>query len=348
MRLLRVLLLVAAWLGAGAVALYHLSEARRLQARLGHLDERSQRLERELESALQQREHTHALLEAAATERGAQREADAERRRQAQRAPPERVRLLINAVNRCLREDGYPRLRLLHARGLADGALRDVELLETAADGLGADLYTAAELRLSLDRAEARLAIELRQGTAVCAGERRPLRDDERIVLRPVDGRLWEEATALVLRAEGQYPDTALAVRAAAPPGLTALEKQEWIARFDRLLAAADTELRYRVGALGALGEGVFREVMVLGYDERGTLTLAIEAERLTAIVDDRLGIVELLLERGILRRGSREITIPAAGYSVLLPGVRRAEAMEHLIGMLVERSADPAPVEDQ
>ena len=336
--LVRVVLLGFAMAVAAAVAVYHLSEARRLHARLAHLSARERQLEGDLADSIRQSEKSTQLLAAAVEAEQVRRAQQEARIRAAQRPPPEGVRLALIALNECLREDGFDRLRCLSGRWLTGAELGEVELIERDDASLGSVLYVCGRLRLRLDREAGALTLVFLDGHRLVGGEREEFPAAGLLLrLHPVEGPMWEARLGYLVESSGRYP---LADAARPPPGQLDLPGREaWLARISSLLEHAESgDLSYRIEGLSGLHEGVFRGVMMLGYDRDDRLAMAVEAKRMSVCARPQLGVVELLLEEGVLRKAGGETTIPAAGYRIVLPSVSREDAVNTMLGMVLER----------
>ena len=150
--------------------------------------------------------------------------------------------------------------------------------------------------------------------------------------------RMAPAMRALDADEDGEYSAEEAAIIRPADRTLAPLERDAWLDRLDRLLASAGTDLRYRVDGLGGLEAAAFTGVLLLGYDGKQRLEIAVEAARMAVVSDAAGGTVELVLEDGVLRRSGGETTIPAAGYRVLLPAVTAETAMQTMLGMVVTR----------
>lgn len=328
--------------GAVAVAAYHLSEAQRLHLRIAELltrrDElvtRCQVLESQLADALRARDGaTEAVADAVERERARRAAVD----EHDTVGMPEGVRLALVALNDCLRDDEHGTLRFFFARAIEDHVLRGVELVERDPRSLRTHAYLADRVEIELQRDVGQLTIHLHDGEVVSGGERRPLvADGESIVLADVDGPLWEHRCGLFLEARGAYPPEPDPELEQHRHRLEAVVASDWIQRFDRLLAGAGTDLDLHVGHIGGIDDGVFLDVLVLGYDAGRKLALAAEASRMKVVTGPGRS-VELLLEDGVLRRAAGDTTIPARGYSILLPALRPEDAMNEMLGMVERR----------
>ncbi|MBI5849992.1 MAG: hypothetical protein HZB39_02975 [Planctomycetes bacterium] len=313
------------------------SRARELEARL---------FEREAELAAARDQLTAALTQVEAVNTTLAREqgelerarADFEQRRERVRAPmPEGVRLVVVAIDECLARDGLNGIKLLDARALRDDALREVEVLESGRDHRSATLWTAEELRFALDRATGELALRFRGGTVLRDGVSRPIDPaGESILLSGVDGEHWEQRLPSLVIAAGEYPVTVAAreAREALDPGTM----ESWRVRLETLLANATTGKRWRVGRFRILRDAYFVDASIHGYGQDGLLAESASARRLAIEIDRDGGSVALLLEDGVLRKPGGETTIPATGYRMLLPGVTPRDAIDAMLGLVIDR----------
>ena len=60
--------------------------------------------------------------------------------------------------------------------------------------------------------------------------------------------------------------------------------------------------------------------------------------DQLAVEIDERGGVVSLLLRGGVLRRGRLESTITGEGYRMLLPGLTPKETIDAMLGMVVKK----------
>ena len=84
--------------------------------------------------------------------------------------------------------------------------------------------------------------------------------------------------------------------------------------------------------------EARFVDGAVHGYRADGLLAQSASAKSLAIEVDREAQCVSLLLEDGVLRKAGGDTTIPAAGYRVLLPAVTVHDAIDSMLGMVVDR----------
>jgi hypothetical protein len=158
--------------------------------------------------------------------------------------------------------------------------------------------------------------------------------EGHQILLPDVDGEEWERRLPYLVRPHGEYP---IPLEPEVLAGLSRIERDQWVRRFERLLSEADTVTGYELKSVVGLEDGRFRRTLLLGYGERGNvLTMSVEAERLWVAVNDDAGTVELRLEEGTLRTAGGETPLPDSGYRIQLPGITPARAIEALLGMVI------------
>jgi hypothetical protein len=311
-----------------------------VEAKSRELAERDSRigfLERGMAAALARAESVNEAVAARRAELDALRAELDERRVAAGKPMPEGVRLAVRALEDVLVADGYDGFRVIQARALDDGALHDVELVETRDAGRRVTYFRAARLSVELDRESGAAALMLRDGHAVEDGELRSFGDDGiSIELREVDGPEWERRLPFIVRAVGEYPEDS--ARAVADEVLDLSTRERWRQRVDGLLAAADTEVRYELGGFRTVRDGRLLDAALHGFDGARLLDRSASAARLGIEVDRVSGVVALLLEDGVLRRRGGETKIPASGYRILLPGVTPEQALDAMLGFVVER----------
>jgi hypothetical protein len=297
-------------------------------------------LEDELQGALAREREVHALLTARRQAEADDREARADRERQALAPPPEGVRLALAALAEVLGRSGH-RLRFLEARALAGHALHDVEVFEppsAATRGAGV-LWLAARATFNLERAAGVLTIRFHSGTVSRGGERSDLAAaGEPLLLEGVDGRALESRLPHLVVAEGEYPQPEPRVPARAR--LDPFTAGRWRDRLNDLLATAATTTRYQVRELHGLDEARFHDVVLLGQSDGRLLVEAAEARRMAVVVDEATGTVELELQGGTLRRAGGDVPLPEApdAHRVLLQGITPQAAMRTMTGMVVRR----------
>jgi hypothetical protein len=156
------------------------------------------------------------------------------------------------------------------------------------------------------------------------------------VVLRPVEGRVWEVKLPYLVRGDGEYAATAAVPKAV--DEMDPVTRAQWLERFDQLLADAGTDLKLRVGGFTALRGATFRSAQLFGYDRGRLLALAADCAELAVEIDERAGIVSLLLKDGVLLREGVESTIGSDGFRMLLPDVTPKQAADRMTGMVVRR----------
>lgn len=252
---------------------------------------------------------------------------------------PEGVRACLSSLHECLRAEGFSQLRFVSARALDGDGLHDVELLETHPDGFGVDFVRAGRMTAELDRGKGRLVLRFHAGHRTHLGEHAALPPDGwPVVFEPIDGRLFEHRLPFLVRGVGVYPEPDAPTRRPAATDLDPTTRLQWLDRFDRLLAAAGTDEELRVNRCRGLQDGRFLEVQLLGTDDKHRLLSSADCARLAVEVDERAGVVSLLLQDGVLRRGGKESTITAEGYRMLLPKVTPKQAQDVMLGMVVTK----------
>jgi hypothetical protein len=283
--------------------------------------------------------HAHAIGEALTLqveqqERQAALRASAEA--QVTTPTPTGVQRCLLTLRDCLLADGFAGLRFLGARALVDQVLHDVELIDVAAGDAGTEVIVAARMTAVLDRERAVLTLRFEDGSRQQDGNRAALPAaglEKR--LSPVTGRLWEQRLPYLVSAHGEYP---LSASETAQDRLDGGTRNLWIERLDALLAAAGTEARLRVGDFRALGDHRFLDARVYGYNDGKLLVLTAECRDLAIEVDERAGIVSLLLRDGALHQRGGLSTISPDGYRMLLPHVTPRRASDAMLGMVVRR----------
>jgi hypothetical protein len=252
---------------------------------------------------------------------------------------PEGVRTCLASLQECLRAEGFGQQRFVSARALDEEGLHDVELVETHADGLGVDFVRAGRMTAELDRGKGRLVLRFHDGHRTEAGERVALpADGWPIVFEPIEGRLFEHRLPFLVRGVGAYPEPEVSGRGPQPGDFDPTTRLQWLERFDRLLAAAGTDEELRINRCRGLLDARFLAVQLLGTDTKHRLLSSADCARLAVEIDERAGVVSLLLQDGVLRRGGKESTITAEGYRMLLPKVTPKQARDVMLGMVVTK----------
>jgi len=247
------------------------------------------------------------------------------------------VRRCIETMRRCLDAEGYQDLRLLRASAIDNFELHDVEFLDVERGSPAAELVVAARMTMTLDRAKGRLLLRFRDGARRAHGVRRELPDEGfELQLTVAEGRMWEAQLPYIVRASGVYPESARQARRR--PTLDNVTRIQWIERLDLLLARAGTDVQLRVSGFLGLEGGIFRDVRVLGYDRGKLLSLHADCAQMAIEIDERAGVVSLLLRDGTLRRDGTESTIGEQGYRMLLPDVTPEQATALMLGMVARK----------
>ena len=280
-----------------------------------------------LVTLLEQRNQELARLERAANDAAA-----------AALAPmPEGVRLCLAALREALRQEGYDQLRFLRATALDEHGLHGVEALQSEAQGLSATLWFAGRMTASLDRAAGVLELRFFDGRRIVDGTVEPLPAEGAVVRFPeVDGRSLERRLPALLTAHGDYPLPP--PEPGKVPTLDPGTRERWTRSFDRLLRPDATGLRWRVTDFRSLQDGWFVAAELIATDARHHVLGSAFAGRLAVEIDERTGVVSLLLRDGSLRREGVETTIGADGFRMVLPDVQPPEAIDAMLGMVVRR----------
>ncbi|MCU0865230.1 MAG: hypothetical protein MUC36_15705 [Planctomycetes bacterium] len=282
---------------------------------------------------------------AAVTKLLEQRNAEAERRAAAVdrdnaanlQPVPEGVRRCLQSLQDCLREEGFTAYRFLGAARLDGEGLHEVELLDTAGAEFGATFLSAARMTASLDRASGRLELRFFDGHRTVAGVREAIgADGFPLVFAEVDGRAIEARLPYLVRAEGQYPEPVADDRRR-PTDLDPISRRQWFDRFDRLLATAGTNPRWRLSRFRGLDRGDFLDVELVGADARNRVVAGAHCARMAVEVDAR-GVVSLWLRSGVLQNEGVESSINAEGYRMLLPNLTPKQATDAMLGMVVHK----------
>ena len=296
------------------------------------------RLQLELHTTREQLERLRALLAQRNEELERRAAAARDRAEEALRPMPLGVRECLNALHECLRRDGFTAQRFLSASAIDADGLHNVELLEAAADGLGATFLTAALMTADLDRATGRLELRFFEGRRSDGGDRAALPEEGFVVtFDDVDGRLFEARLPYLIRAAGAYP-AASAGPAIEPGKLDPGSRRQWAARLTRLLAAARTDLRWSAVRLRGLLEGRFLKVELVATNEKSSVLGSAHCARVAVEIDARRGVVSLLLQDGVMRREGVESQVDGEGFRMLLPGVTSKDATDVMLGMVINR----------
>lgn len=252
---------------------------------------------------------------------------------------PEGVRQCLDALHQSLAVEGFSSLRFLRAASLDAVGLHDVEVVYTHSDGLAAEVLLAQTMTAVLDRGAGRLVLTFLDGTRSRAGDRTELpAKGWPIVVAPVRGHVFERRLPYLVRTEGVYPADQRDLPQRLPTDVDAATRYDWLERFDRLLSEAGTNDQITVRGFRGIAGGAFLEADVLGTDAKDHVRFGAGCARLAVEVDRKAGIVSLLLQDGTLRRGEATSNISGEGMRILLPDVTPAEAVETMLGMVVQR----------
>lgn len=296
------------------------------------------RMQIELHTAKEQLQRLRELL--AARNEELERRAEAAKRRAADalRPMPLGVRECLNALHECLRNEGFAAQRFLRATSIEADGLHGVEMLEASPDGLGATFVVAERMTALIDRPSGRLELRFFDGHRSADGERAALPDDGFVVtFADVDGEAIEQRLPYLVRAQGAYPAPAAAPERA-PGTLDLSSRRQWATRLSSLLARAKTQLRWSVTRLRGQLDGRFLQVELVGADEKGMVLGSAYCGKVAVEIDERRGVVSLLLQDGVLRREGVESTIGAQGFRMLLPALTPKDVTDAMLGMVVRR----------
>lgn len=297
-------------------------------------DRDRRRLEDELRTAIDQRQVVVDQIEATKDEMTQLREDRLERIAQANKPMPAGVRLALRTINNQLLQDGYGTMRFLRAERIEERAMFGAEFTEYRPEEFATRFYYAGRVEFELDRATAALTMRCFEGRVYSAGDTHQFPPDgEAIVLSSVAALDWENRLPYLLRTTGvapveveEEPDR---------PAIDAATARIWSERMDGLVRSGETEFELRVARVRDLRDGVFRDVLIHGYDDSGRLQTSMSAKRLQIEVDQAAGTVALLMRGGTMLRHEGTVTIPAEGYRVLLMGVSPAAARDAMLGMV-------------
>lgn len=296
------------------------------------------KLQVDLHTTRQKLEAVTNLLEQRNAEIERRRKEAADQARKSLQPMPAGVRLCLDALHECLRRDGYIHQRFLRASSLDKDGLHDVEMIESSEDGLAATFVVAERMTASLDRATGRLELRFYEGHRSSEGERAALPEDGFVLtFDEVEGPLFEARLPYLVKADGAYPKP---VTEAGRPAtdVDAGTRRQWLARFDALLAKARLTESWRVTRFRGMDGADFLTVELIGTDDKNHIKASAHCDRLAVEIDEKAGVVSLLLRSGVLRRGTLESTISGQGYRMLLPGLTPKETIDAMLGMVVRK----------
>ena len=296
------------------------------------------RLQVELHTARQQLEAVTNLLDECNAELHRRAKAAADAAESLLKPMPAGVHHCLQALHECLRAEGYQNHRFLRAMRLDAEGLHEVEMLEASVDGLSVTFVAAGRMTALLDRSVGRLELRFFDGHRAVDGQRTSLPEDGLLItFKEVDGRLFERRLPFLVRSEGSYPVAAVAPARPATDLDTGTQRH-WLSRIEKVLDGAKTDLNWRVSRLRGLDEGHFCEVELIGTNDKNMVVASAHCDRLAFEIDERSGLVSLLLNDGVLRQRGVESTITGEGYRMLLPGLTPKETINAMLGMIVKR----------
>lgn len=278
---------------------------------------------------------------AAVEELLAQKQRDAEARSAAAAAAAapmsEGVRNCLLALHDQLRHEGFTNLRFLGASAIVDGELRDVEVLDVAADQLSVAFVRGKRMAAGFDRTNSRLTLRFYEGERKVAGASTRLPEDGfAILFDGVDGPALEAALPYLVRSEGTYPPPP--VGEAKVPGVDPATRAQWLERVDGLLQRAGTADRWRMARFRGMQDGWFLDVDLVASDAKNHVVGGAHCARLAVELDPAAGIVSLRMVDGVLRQAGGESSIAGEGYRMLLPKLNCKQASDAMMGIVVTK----------
>ncbi|MFT4839838.1 MAG: hypothetical protein ACI8UD_000339 [Planctomycetota bacterium] len=296
------------------------------------------RLRLDLHTTRQQLAAVTKLLEQRNAEIEQRRTAAAQAAKNSMKPMPAGVRLCLDTLHDCLRSEGYTNQRFLRAGSLDAEGLHDVEMLESSTDGLAVTFLSAKLMTAALDRGTGLLQLRFFDGHRDADGERASLPEDGfAITFEEVEGPLFEGRLPYLVRGDGAY---SMPVTEAGRPAtdVDPGTRRQWLTRLDNLLDMAKTKDSWRVTRLRGMSDGHFLTVELIGTDDKNLVKASAHCDQLAVEIDEQGGVVSLLLQGGVLRRGSLESTITGEGYRMLLPGLTPKETIDAMQGMVVKK----------
>jgi len=251
---------------------------------------------------------------------------------------PEGVRSCLVALRSVLRDQGFVGPRFLRAGRLAGLALEDVEVLDGDPEGIDVAFVQAARMTATLDRGTGRFELKFFDGGRTLAGERTPLpKDGNVLAFDGIDGRVVEAALPFLVQVQGVYPDPPVG-RTKAASDVDPLVRRQWLERLDRVLGESGIAPAFRINRFRGMQDGWFLTAELVGTDDKQHVVGGAHCERVAIEVDEATGVVSLLLQSGVLRRGARESSISSEGFRMLLPKLTPASARQAMLGMVVTK----------
>ena len=292
----------------------------------------------ELSTAQSQLAAVTALLEQRNAEAQQRVEAAAAESERAAKGLPEGVRLCLEALHECLRAEGFSGQRFLAADKVEDRALVDVELIDSAADGLLVAFVRAARMTAMLDRGAGRLELRFEDGYRAVGGTRTPLPKDGWVLrFDDVDGRLFEARLPYLVRAEGVYPEIVTPLTRL-PTDVDPFTRRQWQRRLDDTFVLAGLPETWRVTHFRGMQDGWFLAMDLVASDAQHRVVGGAHCERFAIEVDAASGVVSLRMLEGVLLRDGAESSIRGEGYRMLLPKLTPEQASRAMQGMVVTK----------
>jgi hypothetical protein len=250
---------------------------------------------------------------------------------------PEGVRQCLASLQQLLRTQGFHGPRFLRAERVDGDGLHGVEMLDVDAQNLDVTFISAKTMTASLDRSAGTLELRFVTGVRTVAGQPTALPEDGHALLfRDVDGRAVEAALPYLVRASGAYTEPEPAKKRSTD--VDASTRRQWLERFDRVLADAGTQPKWRVNRFRGMADGQFLQVELVGTDEQRHVVAGAHCERMAVEVDPVTATVSLRLQNGVLRRSGVESSISGEGYRMLLPKLTVKQATDAMFGMVVSK----------
>lgn len=249
----------------------------------------------------------------------------------------EGVRACLSTLHDRLRREGFTNVRFLAASAIVDRELRDVEVLDVAADQLSVAFVRGKRMTAVFDRTISRLSLRFFEGERKVAGASTPLPEDGfAILFDGLDGPALEAALPYLVRAEGTYPPPP--VGEARVPSVDPATRAQWLERVDGLLQRAGTSERWRLARFRGMQDGWFLDVDLVASDQKNHVVGGAHCARLAVELDPKAGIVSLRMVDGVLRQAGGESSIGGEGYRMLLPKLNCKQASDAMMGIVVSK----------
>lgn len=296
------------------------------------------RLQVELHTTRQQLEAVRKLLDERNAELERRVKAAAAASKSALQPMPEGVRVCLQTLHDCLRLEGYTTQKFLRAMAVDEEGLHDVEMLESSANGLSVTFYNAGRMTAQIDRATGVLDLRFFDGHRTVNGERAAFPEEGfSMTFKEIDGRLFERRLPYLVKAEGTYP-VAEATPKRPATDLDPGTRRQWLTRMEKVVDRAKTDINWRVSRVRGLQGATFLKVELVGTNDKNLVVASAHCDKLAFEIDERSGLVSLLLNDGVLRQDGVESTITGEGYRMLLPGVTPKETIDAMLGMIVKK----------